>query len=117
MPIALKRIYETPSPADGQRILIERLWPRGLSKELAVVDFWAMDTAPSHDLRAWFDHDPEKWKAFKTWYFAELDANEDDVAELREHLRGDAATFVFASREERFNNAVALREYLGVCRI
>ena len=112
MSIALKRIYETPSPADGKRILVERLWPRGLSKELAAVDFWAKDTAPSHELRKWFNHDPEKWEAFKTRYFAELDANEDGVAELRERLRGGAAMFVFASREERLNNAVALKEYL-----
>ena len=112
MPIVLKRVYETPSPSDGKRILVERLWPRGLSKRKAAVDSWAKDTAPSHDLRTWFDHDPEKWEAFKTQYFAELDANEDGVAELRELLRGGAATFVFASREERLNNAVALKEYL-----
>ena len=99
MPIALKRIYETPIPADGKRILVERLWPRGISKGKAAVDFWAKDTAPSHGLRTWFDHDPEKWEAFKTRYFTELDANAGGVAELREHMRGGAATFVFASRE------------------
>ena len=112
MPIVLKRVYETPSPTDGQRILVERLWPRGLSKELAAVEYWAKDTAPSHELRTWFNHDPEKWEAFKVRYFTELNANEGGVAELREHVRQGAATFVFASKEERFNNAVALKEYL-----
>ncbi len=112
MPIALKRVYETPSALDGKRILVERLWPRGLSKENASVDYWAKDTAPSHELRKWFEHDPEKWAEFKHRYFSELDANEDRVAELREHMRGGSTTFVFASREERVNNAVALKEYL-----
>ena len=112
MPIALKRVYETQSASDGTRILVERLWPRGLSKENASVDYWAKDTAPSHDLRKWFNHDPKNWEAFKTRYFDELDANKDGVAELQEHVRGGPATFVFASREERLNNAVALKEYL-----
>jgi len=112
MPIVLKRVYETPSRTDGRRILVERLWPRGLPKELAAVDYWAKDTAPSQELRTWFNHDPEKWEAFKVRYFTELNANEGGVAELREHIRRGAATFVFESKEERFNNAVALKEYL-----
>jgi len=112
MPIVLKRVYEAPTPSDGNRILVERLWPRGLSKEKAAVDYWAQDTAPSHELRTWFNHDPAKWDAFKTRYFVELDANEDGIAKLREHLSVGPTTFVYASREKSINNAAALKEYL-----
>ena len=112
MPIHLKRIYEPPSPEDGARILVERLWPRGISIKKAGVDFWSKDTAPSHELRKWFDHDAEKWDEFKTRYFSELDGNPNAVAALRKNFEGVPATFVFASREEHQNNAVALKAYL-----
>ena len=98
--------------SDGQRILIDRLWPRGLSKRDARVDFWAKSIAPSHELRRWYQHDPPKWEQFRRRYFAELDASPDGVAELRARLRGKTATLVFASKEEQRNNATALREYL-----
>ena len=107
-----KRIYDEPSTADGKRILIDRLWPRGVSKEAARVDFWAKSVAPSTELRKWYQHDPTKWPKFRDRYFAELDANPEGVAELRAHLECDVATLVFGSKEERFNNASALREYL-----
>ncbi len=112
MTITLKRVYESPTPSDGKRILVERLWPRGLSREHASVDFWAKDAAPSSELRKFFSHDPAKWDAFKQRYFAELDENAGAVDELRQHYTGGDVTFVFAAREERFNNAAALKEYL-----
>ncbi|MDX1440061.1 MAG: DUF488 family protein [Rubricoccaceae bacterium] len=112
MPIHLKRIYEQPSEEDGTRILVERLWPRGISKEKAAIDFWSKDTAPSHALRKWFNHDPARWEEFKTRYFAELDENPGAVAELLSYAKEDKTTFVYASREEKMNNAVALKAYL-----
>lgn len=112
MSIRLKRAYEKPAPSDGCRILVERLWPRGLSKDAAKLDLWAKDAAPSTSLRKWFDHDPEKWEEFRIRYFAELDARSEVVALIKRRLRQGRVTFVFASKEERFNNAVALKEYL-----
>ena len=112
MKIHLKRIYEPAAKTDGTRILVERLWPRGVSKEKARIDHWAKEAAPSPDLRKWFDHDPEKWPEFQTRYFAELDGNPAVVEALDPYLGTGPVTFVFASREERYNNAVALREYL-----
>jgi uncharacterized protein YeaO (DUF488 family) len=110
--IRLKRVYEAPAAADGCRILVERLWPRGLSKARACIETWPKDIAPSPALRKWFDHRPERWDEFRRRYFAELDARPEDVAELRVLIAAGVTTFVFASREERLNNAVALVEYL-----
>jgi uncharacterized protein YeaO (DUF488 family) len=108
----MKRAYSPPSASDGRRILVDRLWPRGLTKEKARIDYWARAIAPSAALRKWYQHDVEKWSEFKRRYFAELDANVEGVAALREHL-GVTATFVFSSREEKLNNAAALLEYLA----
>ena len=107
-----KRIYEEADPADGQRILIDRLWPRGLAKEKAQVDYWAKDAAPSGELRKWYQHDPEKWEAFRTKYFEELDASPEAVEALTGFLKPGLNTILFASREEDLNNARALVEYL-----
>ncbi len=112
MKLRTKRIYDASASSDGRRILIDRLWPRGVSKADAHVDYWAKSVAPSHELRRWYRHDPEKWEEFRRRYFAELDANPDGVAELRAELGGGTVTLVFASKEERFNNASALKEYL-----
>lgn len=112
MSISLKRAYEKPSGSDGYRILVERLWPRGLSKQDAKVDLWAKDAAPSTELRRWFDHDPDKWAEFKRRYFEELCERREALEPILERIREDTVTFVFASRETRFNNAVALKEYL-----
>jgi uracil-DNA glycosylase/uncharacterized protein YeaO (DUF488 family) len=109
--IELKRVYDLPARSDGCRILVERLWPRGLSKSAAKVDLWAKDVAPSAELRRWFSHDPDKWPEFKKRYFAELRANPHAVEELLDQVRAGAVTFVFASKETRYNNAVALREF------
>ena len=112
MPISLKRAYEAPSRSDGFRILVERLWPRGLSKQDAKIDLWSKEAAPSTELRRWFDHEPEKWAEFKRRYFKELQARRESVEPIAEHVRAGRVTFVFASRELRFNNAVALKEYV-----
>ncbi len=110
-----KRIYDEPGPSDGRRILIDRLWPRGISKEAAHIDFWAKMVAPSKELRRWYRHDPAKWDEFRDRYFAELDSNLEAVAELRAQLGPRPATLVFSSKEENLNNATALREYLATC--
>ena len=110
--IQLKRAYEAAAPQDGRRILVERLWPRGVSKDKARIAAWPKQVAPSTELRKWFDHRPERWEEFKRRYFAELDAQPEAIAELLAEIGTGPATFVFASREERLNNAVALAEYL-----
>ena len=110
--ICIKRIYEPAAADDGHRILVDRLWPRGISKQRAAVDFWARAVAPSDALRQWYRHEADKWPEFKRRYFAELQANGDGVTELREHLRHDRVTLVFSSRETQLNNAHALREFL-----
>ena len=112
MPIQLKRAYAPPAESDGCRILVERLWPRGLTKEAARVDLWAKEVAPSAELRKWFAHEPEKWSEFRRRYRAELRANEAALEPVRARIAEGPVTFVFASREERFNNAVALAEFL-----
>lgn len=110
--IRLRRIYAAPGPEDGKRILIDRLWPRGLSKAKAGVDVWVKDIAPSAELRRWYRHEADKWPEFKRRYYAELDANAGGVAALLSQVEGADVTLLFASREERLNNAAALKEYL-----
>ncbi len=112
MHIRTKRIYETPTKADGRRILIDRLWPRGVSRSNARIDYWAKPIAPSNELRRWYRHDPSKWKAFRKRYFDELDANPEGLAALQAELGGGTITLVFSSRETDLNNATALKEYL-----
>ena len=111
MKIRTKRVYDSPSESDGQRILIDRLWPRGLTKEKAQIDYWAKSIAPSTELRKWYQHDPDKWPEFQTRYFTELDANPAGITELLTHL-GPTTTIVFSSKEQRLNNATALQTYL-----
>jgi uncharacterized protein YeaO (DUF488 family) len=105
-----KRVYDRPARGDGYRVLVDRLWPRGLSKEEARVDIWLKDIAPSGELRKWFGHDPQRWPEFKRRYFRELDRK----AELAERIprRGKTVTLLFGAKDEEHNNAVALREYL-----
>ena len=93
-------------------ILVDSLWPRGLSKEKARVDLWVRDVAPSRELRRWFDHRPERWDEFKRRYAKELETNPERLGELEKAVRGHRMTFLFASREERVNNARALKLYL-----
>jgi len=112
MAISLKRAYETPLQSDGCRILVERLWPRGLSKKDAEIHLWAKDAAPSTELRRWFNHEPDKWREFQQRYCKELDARQEALALILERLRAGDVTFVFAARELKLNNAVALKEYV-----
>lgn len=112
MEIKIKRAYEKPSNADGYRILVDRLWPRGISKEKAKIDFWPKELSPSTELRQWYGHDPKKWSEFKSRYFAELESNPELVNELLEYVRKGVVTFVYSSKEQRLNNAVALKEYI-----
>ena len=110
--IRTKRVYEQPDEADGYRILVDRLWARGLSKNKAKVDFWIKEIAPSTELRRWYGHDPDKWTEFKSRYAAELDANPGEVEILLEEIQAGIVTFLYSSKEEQLNNAVALKEYI-----
>ncbi|MCL4557786.1 MAG: DUF488 domain-containing protein [Deltaproteobacteria bacterium] len=113
--IKIKRIYEKPSDADGFRILVDRLWPRGVSKKDAKVELWLKEIAPGDDLRKWFGHDPEKWDEFKRRYFKELDAltgKDGLLGVIAERSRKGVVTLLFAAKDEDHNNAVALMEYL-----
>ncbi len=112
MTILLKRAYEKPDPIDGKRILVERLWPRGLRKEDAKIDEWLKDIAPSPELRKWYSHDPQKWNGFKQKYWSELDGKKELVRKLCSESTGHVVTFLFGSREEKLNSANALKEYL-----
>lgn len=112
MPIRVKRVYDPPEDGDGLRILVDRLWPRGLSKESARIDQWLRDVAPSASLRKWFGHDPDKWEQFQRCYFEQLDEVPEGVSKLRSLIRGRTVTLVFAAKNETHNNAVALKRYL-----
>ncbi len=113
MMIKLKRIYEAPSDDDGVRILVERLWPRGISKEKAKVDEWLKDIAPSPELRQWFKHDPAKWEEFQMRYRKELDQNQELVNDLKRKAKGKTITFVYAASDEERNSALLLKNYLN----
>lgn len=110
--IQIKRVYEEPEESDGRRILVDRLWPRGLSKEKAKVDLWLKEIAPSTELRRWYGHDSMKWTEFKSRYAAELEANPGPVDEILAEVQRDIVTFLYSSKEEQLNNAVALKEYI-----
>jgi uncharacterized protein YeaO (DUF488 family) len=111
--IALKRVYEEPSPEDGLRVLVERLWPRGLSKEKAKVGLWLKDIGPSTDLRKWFGHDPARWKGFQERYRAELRSKQDLVRSLRQKAKEGKVTLVYATHDQEHNGALVLRQLLG----
>ncbi|HKP50281.1 MAG TPA: DUF488 domain-containing protein [Gemmatimonadales bacterium] len=111
--VYLKRAYEPPAPDDGQRFLVERLWPRGVRKVGLHLDGWLKEVAPSPALRQWFSHDPEKWPTFKRRYFDELRANEEALAPLRDAASKGPVTLVYGARDTEHNAAVALREYLA----
>ena len=111
--ILLKRAYEPPSKLDGCRILVERLWPRGLAKERAAIDLWLKEIAPSPELRKWFNHDPAKWDEFRQRYRDELANNRESSHRLRELLENhDPVTFVYAARGEQHNSARLLKEFI-----
>jgi uncharacterized protein YeaO (DUF488 family) len=110
--IRLKRAYEPSSPADGMRVLVERLWPRGVSKKNAAVDLWLKEIAPSTELRQWFAHDPAKWKEFRTRYRTELREKAEAIKLLEEKARQGTITLLYAARDEEHNSALVLKEYL-----
>lgn len=111
--VKIKRVYEKPIKADGVRILVDRLWPRGLSRKDAKVDLWLKDIAPSDTIRKWFAHDLKRWSEFKKKYLQELRKNKTGVDELRSAVKGKTATLLFAAKDEEHNNAVVLQSFLG----
>lgn len=110
--LRVKRIYEDPEPADGARILVDRLWPRGVSKKAAALDRWMKEIAPSHELRKEFGHDPDRWEEFVQAYAEELEEMPELVAELRDLAAGETVTLLYSARDTRHNQAVALADYL-----
>ena len=108
----LKRVYDEPSPDDGFRVLVERLWPRGVSKERAGLDLWLKDVAPSPELRKWFNHDPARWKEFQKRYTAELKGKEGAVHVLREKAKSGNVTLVYAAHDEEHNGALVVKRFL-----
>ena len=113
MKLRCKRVYDPATEDDGFRILVDRLWPRGLSKEKASVDLWLKDVAPSDQLRRWFAHDPAKWSEFRSRYRRELEEQTAALDEIRRHVKSGTVTLVYSARDENHNNAIALSELLS----
>ena len=112
MKVRIKRVYEPPGANDGVRVLVDRLWPRGLSKKVAAIDIWAKDLAPSSELRKWFAHEDDKFEEFARRYQIELDAIKTDVEQLLDSAEGRKITLVYGAKNSRSNNAVVLRDWL-----
>lgn len=112
MKVRVKRVYEGADKGDGRRVLVDRLWPRGLTKEKAAVDLWLKEIAPSTELRKWFGHDPEKWGEFKKRYRAELGKNTEAVDRLREEISKGAVTLLYGARDQEHNEAVVLQSWI-----
>ena len=110
--IKIKRIYEEPAAGDGFRILVDRLWPRGLSKSRAKVDLWVKHLAPSNELRKWYGHDPQKWTEFKKRYLQEMPKKDEGLDLIVTKAKEGTVTFLFSSKEEKLNNAQALKEFV-----
>ena len=111
MSISIKRAYDPAEDSDGLRILVDRLWPRGIAKETARLDYWAKEISPSGELRKWYSHDSDDWPEFKRRYFEELNSKLDEVNKLVNMIAGQSVTLVYSSKA-RWNNALALKEYL-----
>ncbi len=111
--IKIKRVYDKADKKDGERILVDRLWPRGLTKRKAKVDIWLKDLAPSTELRKWFEHDPKKWTAFKTKYKRELKAKKELLTVIKNKSKRRAVTLLYGAKDTEHNEAVALKQYLG----
>ncbi|MER9901199.1 DUF488 family protein [Mesorhizobium sp. M0130] len=110
--VRLKRAYERPAAGDGKRVLIDRLWPRGVKKTEAAIDHWVKDLAPSTELRKWFGHDPARWSEFRRRYAAEIQEHRGELDRLRELIREGTVTLVYSAHDETHNDAVVLREIL-----
>lgn len=113
MKIRLKSAYEPTTPDDGTRIFVDRIWPRGMTKERLAVSYWAKDISPSNELRKWYGHDPAKWEDFQARYTRELDDNRAGVDALLGHMGAGPVTFIFSSKERHLNNAVVLSDYVS----
>jgi uncharacterized protein YeaO (DUF488 family) len=112
--IRIKRIYEPASEADGFRLLIDRLWPRGISKEKAKIDLWLPNISPSAELRKWFNHEPEKWLEFQSRFLEELKEKNELIEEITTIINNNSTvTFLFAAKNEQHNNAVVLQQYFS----
>jgi len=111
--IQIKRIYEEPKKEDGLRVLVDRLWPRGVSREKAHIDEWPKEIAPSSQLRKWFGHDPEKWNLFRARYLKELKMQKDALKELKKKSSRRKMTLLYAAHDIKHNNAVVLKQVLG----
>jgi uncharacterized protein YeaO (DUF488 family) len=112
MGVRIKRIYEPAAKSDGYRVLVDRLWPRGIKREQAAIDEWAREVAPSQELRHWFGHDPQRYDEFRRRYAQELEAHEQELEQLRKQARKGTLTLLFGARDTEHNNAAALAELL-----
>ena len=112
MNVSIKRVYATPDPQDGCRVLVDRLWPRGVSKADACIDESWKECAPSPELRIWFGHDPSKWDQFKNRYTEELEANQEKVAQLVNRAKPGPITLVYAAKDDLHNHALVLKEFI-----
>lgn len=112
MNFSIKRVYEQPSSDDGSRVLVDRLWPRGLTKEKAHVDLWLKEIAPSTELRKWFGHDPEKWKGFRGRYETEIRDHDDVIGMLKDLAKQGTVTLLYGARDEKHNEALVLKQFL-----
>ena len=113
MKAVIKRVYEKPGNEDGYRILVDRLWPRGLTKEKAAVDLWLKEIAPTTELRKWFNHDPEKWPDFQKKYLKEIKENKEAVATLKEKMKEGKVTIIYGAKDEEHNEARVLMEFVN----
>jgi uncharacterized protein YeaO (DUF488 family) len=111
--VKIKRVYDDPERGDGERILVDRLWPRGLSKRAAAVDQWMKELGPSDELRKWFGHDPARWRDFRRRYLSELKSQRENLAALARKAKRETLTLLFAARDTEHNNAVVLKEAIG----
>jgi uncharacterized protein YeaO (DUF488 family) len=112
MSIRLKRAYEKPEPTDGTRILVDRLWPRGLTKKKAAIDLWLKEVAPSTELRKWFGHDPKKWRNFRSRYRTELKQHSAPLQLIKNKAKEGMVTLIYGARDQEHNEAVVLKEVL-----
>ena len=113
MKLNIKRVYEKPNEQDGKRVLVDRLWPRGLTKEKADIDLWLKGIAPTTELRKWFNHDAAKWKEFQKRYRKELNNNKEQVSLLKDQLKKGIVTLVYGAKDEDHNEALVLKEWLN----
>ena len=113
MNIRIKRVYELPAKDDGLRVLVDRLWPRGLTKEKAAVDLWLKEIAPGTGLRKWFAHDSDKWAGFKKKYITELKENKEPVSLLKEKIKKGTVTLLYGAKDQEHNEAVVLLDYVS----